>query len=187
MAGAVFTVKLVRKNRFIYLLFLYTIFTATNNLSTPSFNGFSSYIVIPPLRIPLKDKRGATTGTMAIYNKSKNFIQLSLNFSSITPDGLLVWSSDGRLKYFGLGIERGYLKLASNLLSKDSVLIPTSFVVDGGYHRVQVNTYQDSIHLKLNGKVIFSEYIKTNDSAEMDEASVTLENKFYIGKYLLTI
>lgn len=158
---------------------------ATNNLSTPSFNGISSYIVIPPLRLQLKDKRGATGFMAIIYNKP--IIQLSLNFSTITPDGLIVWSSDGRFKYFGLGIESGYLKLAYNLLKKKSVLIPTSFVIDGGYHSVQINTDQDSINLKLNGKVIFSEYIQINDSAELEQSSVTLENKFYIGKCLLTI
>lgn len=126
---------------------------------------------------------------MSINNKPKNFIQLSLNFSTITPDGLLVWSSDGHLKYFGLGIERGYLKLASNLLRNNSVSIPTlgGCVSDGGYHNAQINTDKDSINLKLNGKLIFSEYIKVNESNKMKQASsVTLENKFYIGKYILT-
>lgn len=124
---------------------------------------------------------------MTIYNKPKQFIQLSLNFSTITPDGLLVWSSDGRFKYIGLGIEKGYLKLVSNLLRNDSVSLPKigGFVSDGGYHNAQINTDKDSINLKLNGKLIFSEYIKINDSTEMNQVSVTLENKFYIGKYLI--
>lgn len=126
---------------------------------------------------------------MSVNNKPTNFIQLSLNFSTITPDGLLVWSSDGNLKYFGLGIERGYLKLASNLLRNNSISFPTigSCVSDGGYHNAQINTDKNSINLKLNGKLIFSEYFKINESTEMDQASVTLENEFYIGKCLLYI
>lgn len=126
---------------------------------------------------------------MSITNKPKQFIQLSLNFSTITEDGLLVWSSDGHLKYFGLGIERGYLKLASNLLRNNSVSFPTigGCVSDGDYHNAQIYTDKDSINLKLNGKLIFSEYIKINESTNMDQATVTLEDKFYIGKYILTI
>lgn len=123
---------------------------------------------------------------MSINNKPKKFIQLSLNFSTISQDGLLVWSSDGDLKYFGLGIERGYLKLASNLLRNNSISFPIigNCVSDGGYHNAQINTDKNSINLKLNGKLIFSEYLKMNESTKMDQASITLENKFYIGKYI---
>lgn len=161
------------------------IFAATSKYSTPSFRG-NSYLVIPPQRIPQKEKRGGGGGT-SIYVRPAESVQITLKFSTIHPDGLLLWSSGNNFKFLGLGIENGHIKLASSLLglNNSTVDIPAGgFVADGGWHTVQIEIDQNLIILSVDGRTIFSERRRNMNINNMDvNQYVTMEDVFYIGKY----
>lgn len=88
--------------------------------------------MVQPKRIPVKEKRN---GPVLYNSRVKNEFKVSLNFSTISPDGLLLWiQSENR--YLGLGIQNGQMKFASNLLdgSENGIFeMPNGgFVSDGG-------------------------------------------------------
>lgn len=128
---------------------------ALSKPTTPSFRG-NSYLILPPPRIPMKDKRRGPS----LYVRPREAIQISLNFSTIEPDGLLLWSEHDQSKFLGLGLENGHLKLASNLLgsNNDTVQAPASgFVADGAWHGTSVLLDRTRLELQLDGEVIFTE------------------------------
>lgn len=167
-----------------YPLNISIFFSATSKYATPSFRG-NSYLVVPPPRIPIKDKR---TGPV-LYMRSKEIVKISLNFSTIHLDGLLFWTSRDKNKFLGLGIEAGHIKLASNLLDTESntLDIPTGgFVADGAWHNVQIEIDKKVIELSIDSRPIFTENKKTVDltNDKMDLLAAMMEDLFYIGKYL---
>ncbi|EDV99320.1 protein eyes shut [Drosophila grimshawi] len=128
---------------------------ALSKPTTPSFRG-NSYLILPPPRIPMKDKRRGPS----LYVRPREAIQISLNFSTIEPDGLLLWSEHNHQKFLGLGLENGHLKLASNLLgsNNDTVQAPASgFIADGAWHGTSVLLDRTRLELQLDGEVIFTE------------------------------
>ncbi|KAH8419353.1 hypothetical protein KR222_006509, partial [Zaprionus bogoriensis] len=128
---------------------------ALSKPTTPSFRG-NSYLILPPPRIPMKDKRRGPS----LYVRPREAIQISLNFSTIEPDGLLLWSEHDPSKFLGLGLENGHLKLASNLLgsNNDTVQAPASgFIADGAWHGISVLLDRTRLELQLDGEVIFTE------------------------------
>ncbi|XP_034670265.1 protein eyes shut [Drosophila subobscura] len=133
---------------------------AMSKPTTPSFRG-NSYLILPPPRIPMKDKRRGPS----LYVRPREAIQISLNFSTIEPDGLLLWSEHDRRKFLGLGLENGHLKLASNLLgsNNDTVQAPASgFIADGAWHWTSVLLDRTRLELQLDGEVIFTERLPEN-------------------------
>lgn len=169
-------------------------FLALSKPTTPSFRG-NSYLILPPPRIPMKDKRRGPS----LYVRPREAIQISLNFSTIEPDGLLLWSEHDQSKFLGLGLENGHLKLASNLLgsNNDTVQAPASgFVADGAWHGTSVLLDRTRLELQLDGEVIFTERLPelqrrssttTPATTSMQrrgskDPTISYEDVFYLGK-----
>lgn len=166
-----------------FMNFYTLLLAAMSKPSTPNFRG-NSYLILPPPRIPVKDKRKGPS----LYIRPRESLQISMNFSTIEPDGLLLWSEKDKTKFLGLGIEHGHIKLASNLLenSNSTIGIPSGgYVSDGAWHNVQIITDRGKIELLLDGDVIFSEKANTNPSLlrRGKDLSITYEDLFLIGKY----
>lgn len=182
--------------------FFHSLFSlALSKPTTPSFRG-NSYLILPPPRIPMKDKRRGPS----LYVRPREAIQISLNFSTIEPDGLLLWSEHDQSKFLGLGLENGHLKLASNLLgsNNDTVQAPASgFVADGAWHGTSVLLDRTRLELQLDGEVIFTERlpelnrrtttwsstttttVPTSTSMQRrgsKEPTISYEDVFYLGK-----
>ncbi|XP_030383778.1 protein eyes shut [Scaptodrosophila lebanonensis] len=168
---------------------------ALSKPTTPSFRG-NSYLILPPPRIPMKDKRRGPS----LYMRPREAIQISLNFSTIEPDGLLLWSEHDRVKFLGLGLENGHLKLASNLLGSinDTVQAPASgFIADGAWHWTKVLLDRTRLELQLDGEVIFTEKlpegattITTTSTSSLaasrrasKEPTISYEDIFYLGGF----
>ncbi|XP_034472234.1 protein eyes shut [Drosophila innubila] len=166
---------------------------ALSKPTTPSFRG-NSYLILPPPRIPMKDKRRGPS----LYVRPREAIQISLNFSTIEPDGLLLWSEHNQFKFLGLGLENGHLKLASNLLgsNNDTVQAPASgFVADGAWHGTSVLLDRTRLELQLDGEVIFSERLPelnrrttiipttTLQRRAGKEPTISYEDIFYLGGF----
>lgn len=164
--------------------------------TTPSFRG-NSYLILPPPRIPIKDKRRGPS----LYVRPREAIQVSLNFSTIEPDGLLLWSEHERSKFLGLGLEAGHLKLASNLLgsTNDTVRAPASgFIADGAWHWTSVLLDRSRLELQLDGEVIFTERLPEGGRSlgsttprstvagrrknSSKEPTISYEDVFYLGE-----
>nr|AAM50220.1 HL01481p [Drosophila melanogaster] len=170
---------------------------AMSKPTTPSFRG-NSYLILPPPRIPMKDKRRGPS----LYVRPREAIQVSLNFSTIEPDGLLLWSEHERSKFLGLGLEAGHLKLASNLLgsTNDTVRAPASgFIADGAWHWTSVLLDRSRLELQLDGEVIFTERLPEGGRSlgsttprstlagrrknSSKEPTISYEDVFYLGGF----
>ncbi|XP_039488830.1 protein eyes shut isoform X1 [Drosophila santomea] len=171
---------------------------AMSKPTTPSFRG-NSYLILPPPRIPMKDKRRGPS----LYVRPREAIQVSLNFSTIEPDGLLLWSEHERSKFLGLGLEAGHLKLASNLLgsTNDTVRAPASgFIADGAWHWTSVLLDRSRLELQLDGEVIFTERLPEAGRPQLGsttprstvagrrrnsskEPTISYEDVFYLGGF----
>ncbi|XP_030080407.1 protein eyes shut [Drosophila hydei] len=166
---------------------------ALSKPTTPSFRG-NSYLILPPPRIPMKDKR---RGPSLYARPPREAVQISLNFSTIEPDGLLLWSEHNQLKFLGLGLENGHLKLASNLLgsSNDTVQAAASgFIADGAWHGTSVLLDRTRLELQLDGAVIFTERLPelnrryTTPTTSLQrrggkEPTISYEDIFYLGGF----
>lgn len=154
----------------------------------------------------MKDKRKGPS----LYIRPREALQISLNFSTIEPDGLLLWSEHDNTKFLGLGLEDGHLKLASNLLGSinDTVSAPSSgFIADGSWHTAKIIVDRGLLELQLDGEVVFSEKLalaeslmpsstttsttpspyrtRTRSSLALrrgKQPTITYENTFYLGK-----
>lgn len=88
--------------------------------------------MVQPKRIPVKEKRN---GPVLYNSRVKNDFKVSLNFSTISLDGLLFWSGQSKNRFLGLGIENGHIKFASNLVDSSGNVFEMpngGFVSDGG-------------------------------------------------------
>jgi protein eyes shut len=79
---------------------------ATNKFATPSFKG-NSYLIISPSRTPSKDKRNGP-----VYLQQNEQVNVMLNFSTISPDGLLFWQQSADHQYIGVGMQNGHVKVS---------------------------------------------------------------------------
>lgn len=176
--------------------------------TTPSFRG-NSYLILPPPRIPMKDKRKGPS----MYIRPREALQISLNFSTIEPDGLLLWSEHDRMKFLGLGLENGHLKIASNLLGSDNDTVSTpssGYITDGSWHMAQIVVDRNRLELQLDGEVIFTEKLAPQDLMQIGssttttspyrsrarnsltsrrgkEPTITYEDLFYLGKWIIKL
>lgn len=153
---------------------------ATNRNSLPSFNG-KSYMVIPSQRYTHKDKRnGASSSSRLTSNK---FLQISLNFSTINVDGMLLWNDNNNNKYLGIGLENGFLKVVSNLMSfkDDKIDVPMGgYLTDGAWHNVKLDIDDlGQVSIVVDRKVVY------NDVRNVDDVVNNLDQlgeSFYLGK-----
>lgn len=153
---------------------------ATSKHSTPSFNGHS-YLIVPPPRIPLKDKRNGP----GMSAKIKPIVQISVNFTTIHLNGLLFWT--GRDNYLGLGLENGHIRVASSEIftSNKTLDVPSAgFLADGGWHNVKIQADPDNLDIYVDGRITYSESNNKNLERMFSSrnSSLLLQDKFYVGK-----
>lgn len=152
---------------------------ATNRFSLPSFNG-KSYMIVPSQRLTHKDKRNGLSSQYS-SSRSPKFLQISLNFSTVSVNGILLWS-DGLEEYLGLGLENGFLKVVSNLLDikDDTIDIPVGvYLADGGWHNVKLEIDEKTqLNLQIDQKVVYNE---AHDSPKITSLE-KLGGSFFIGK-----
>lgn len=159
---------------------------ATSKHSLPSFNG-NSYMIIPPPRIPVKDKRNGLHGQQ--MGAFKPVAQIAVNFSTIQPDGLLFWT--GGDNFLGLGLDNGHIRIASSeiLGANQSLDVPSAgFLADGGWHSVKIEFDPDNLDIYVDGRVTYTESMQNLKTIERN-SSLLMQDKFYIGKllYLLKV
>lgn len=154
---------------------------ATNRFSLPSFNG-KSYLIVPSQKYTHKDKRnGGSPSSRLTTNK---FLQISLNFSTINNDGMLLWNGDNSDKYLGMGLEKGFLKIVSNALSLEGNKIDLpmgGYLTDGAWHNIKLDIdEQGQISLTVDWKNVYNEVHGSGITiANLD----LLGDSFYLGKY----
>jgi EYS protein len=149
---------------------------ATNKFSLPSFNG-KSYMIIPSQRYTHKDKRN---GISSQYNNRKS-LQISLNFSTINADGMLLWN-DNSGNYLGLGLENGFLKVVSNLLSfkNDRYDVPGGYLTDGAWHNVRLDADEaGQVSVMIDRRNVYNEDHK-GDVGNLD----LLGESFWLGELI---
>lgn len=148
---------------------------ATNKFSLPSFNG-KSYMIIPSQRFTHKDKRN---GISSQYNNRKS-LQISLNFSTINVDGLLLWN-DNSGSYLGMGLEDGFLKVVSNLLSfkNDQFDVPRGgYLTDGAWHNIRLDVDDTGqVSVIVDRKNVYNQ----NHKDDVGNFNM-LSDSFYLGK-----
>lgn len=151
---------------------------ATNKFSLPSFNG-KSYMIVPSLKYTHKDKRN---GISSQYINNRKSLQISLNFSTINVDGMLLWN-DNSGKYLGMGLENGFLKIVSNLLNlKDDKLdMPVSgYLTDGSWHNIKFDIDEvGRISLMIDNKKVYNEVHSESPIGDLD----LLRESFYLGEF----
>lgn len=133
-------------------------------------------MIIPSQRYTHKDKRN---GISSQYNNRKS-LQISLNFSTINVDGMLLWNdNDG--KYLGMGLENGFIKVVSNLLTlkDDKFDMPLGgYLTDGSWHNVKFDADETGqISLLIDHKTVYNEV--HNDA--MGNLNL-LDDSFFLGE-----
>lgn len=154
---------------------------ATSKHSTPSFNG-NSYLIVPPPRIPVKDKRHGGPNA-----RIKPVLQISVNFSTIHPNGLLIWT--GNDHFLGLGLEQGHVRVASSeLVGVNKTLdVPSAgFLADGAWHNIKIQADPDNLDIYVDGRITYSESNNKNlqqmFSSTSKNSSLLMQDKFFVGE-----
>lgn len=113
-------------------------------------------MIVPSQRYTHKDKRN---GISSQYNNRKS-LQMSLNFSTINLDSMLLWNDNGE-KYLGMGLENGFLKVVSNLLNLNNDKFDKSlggYLSDGSWHNVKFDVDEaGQVSLMTDQRIIYSE------------------------------
>lgn len=156
---------------------------ATSKHSTPSFNG-NSYLIVPPPRIPMKDKRNGGPNA-----RIKPVLQISVNFSTIHPNGMLIWT--GNDHFLGLGLEQGHVRVASSeLVGVNKTLdVPSAgFLADGAWHNIKIQADPDNLDIYVDGRITYSESNNKNlqqifsSSSNSKNSSLLMQDKFFVGE-----
>ncbi|XP_059616648.1 protein eyes shut, partial [Phlebotomus argentipes] len=156
---------------------------ATSKFSTPSFGG-NSYLVVPPQRIPVKGKRNGPV----LFLRSPEGVEISLNFSTTRQSGLLLWSDRSGGKFFGVGLERGRLRVASSALAMNNGTVDIAtggFISDGAWHNLLLSSDDEELKMSLDGRRIFSDekHQRGGFNLTRDGHSITLQDTFFIGGF----
>ncbi|GAB0086236.1 Protein eyes shut [Sergentomyia squamirostris] len=156
---------------------------ATSKYSTPSFNG-KSYLMVSPQRIPVKGKRNGPVLSL----KSPEGVEISLNFSTTHHNGLLLWSDGFGGRFFGVGLKKGHLRIASSTLEGNNGTVDIStgdFLTDGAWHNLLLSSDDSDLQVRLDGKSIFSEQRQRRNyfNRTRDISSITLQDTFFIGGF----
>ena len=136
-------------------------------------------MIVPSQRYTHKDKRN---GISSQYNNRKS-LQISLNFSTINVDGMLLWN-DNEEKYLGMGLENGFLKVVSNLLNLNCDKFDMSlggYLTDGSWHNVRFDVDEvGQVSLMIDQRIIYSEDHHAKAIGNLD----LLGESFFLGKIL---
>ncbi|KAL9708057.1 hypothetical protein quinque_011575 [Culex quinquefasciatus] len=122
---------------------------ATTKFSALGFND-RSYILIPSQKIKMKDKRQGETGSFS----ARLELQISFNISTL-DDGVIFWTTDKNSRYFGLGVQNGFVTVASNMVEEETNL--TAYVADGDWHNIRLETDNGLVHVLVDEYPLFSE------------------------------
>lgn len=131
----------------------------------------------------MKDKRRGPT----VMVRTKKQLEIGFNFSTIHPNGVLLWLSNNSY-YFTIGLEKGHLKLATNLLAfnqSDGAQIG-GFLADGGWHQIWIKISLDFIKLTLDNHSIFDEALNPQPGTfdlTIESSRSTAEDLIYLGNY----
>lgn len=138
-------------------------------------------MIVPSLRLTHKDKRNRIASSSYSSNRPK-FIQASMNISTISTDGLLVWSDSEVGDYIGIGLENGIFKLASNLMNftNQEIDIPSGgYLSDGGWHNIKLDVDENGqVALNIDHKLVYSETHRSEKNGRLDRIGAS----FFVGK-----
>ncbi|KAK9747245.1 hypothetical protein QE152_g5481 [Popillia japonica] len=131
-------------------------------VKTPKFDG-NSYMLISKSNDKKRD--------LMDYG----FKDIFLNFTTASPNGLLLWSQKGA-NYLGLGLEKGHIKIIYSLGNYDEILevLDVPRVSDGLWHVLEITF--NPFTLKLDDKII-----DVQTDVEINERSFVTDGEFYLG------
>lgn len=140
-------------------------------------------MIVPSQRLTHKDKRNRIASSQ--YSNRPKFIQVAMNISTISTDGLLVWSDSEKGDYIGVGLENGFFKFASNLMnfSNQEIDIPSGgYLSDGGWHNIKFDVDENGqIALNIDQKLVYTEVHSSKSSSHLDRIGAS----FFVGKLSL--
>lgn len=91
---------------------------------------------------------------------------------------MLLWN-DNNGKYLGIGLENGFLKIVSNILTfkDDKIDVPTGgYLTDGAWHNVKLDVdEQGQMTMAIDRRVVYNEV--RNVASNLD----LLGESFYLG------
>ncbi|XP_055637815.1 protein eyes shut [Toxorhynchites rutilus septentrionalis] len=139
----------------------------TTKFSALGFND-RSYILIPSQKIKMKDKRNGESGG----TNPRMELQISFNISTL-DDGVVFWTTDKNSRYFGVGVRDGFITIASNMVADggNSTTIGNpwkTYVADGDWHNVRIETENELVHVLVDGTPLFSELKLISDTSNFE-------------------
>ncbi|XP_055597303.1 protein eyes shut [Uranotaenia lowii] len=144
---------------------------ATTKFSSLGFND-RSYILIPSQKMKLKDKRNGESNSLG----PRLELDISLNVSTL-GDGVIFWTADRYSRYFGVGIQNGFVTVTSNIVQEieNSTVVSNpwkTFISDGDWHNLRIETSPSgSIQVFLDGQPLFAELKFITNSKEFDHST----------------
>jgi EYS protein len=134
-------------------------------------------MIIPSQRFTHKDKRNGLQSSSSRLTINK-YLQLSLNFSTINVDGILLWN-DNKNIFLGVGLENGFLKVVSNALNfrNDQIDVSQSgFLTDGAWHNVKLDiNEQGQVTVVVDKRTVYNEGRNVVNNLDL------LGESFYLG------
>ncbi|XP_062549103.1 protein eyes shut isoform X2 [Armigeres subalbatus] len=156
---------------------------ATTKFSALGFND-RSYILIPSQKIKMKDKRNGES----ISFSPRLELQISFNISTL-DDGVVFWTTDRNSRYFGVGIQNGFITVASNMVQEtENPTVSTNpwkaYVADGDWHNVKIDTENGTVQVLVDGYPLFSELrIWSNAMESETDLRYTSDEASYLGGF----
>ncbi|RZC32093.1 eyes shut [Asbolus verrucosus] len=131
-------------------------------VTTPEFTG-RSYLIVRKNNEKKRDTREVEVK------------HLYLNFTTIKKDGLVLWSKKGNT-FIGVGLERGFLKIAYSTVD-NFVNLPFYYKIsDGLWHNIEINFAPFMMKLDQNKILYKGKHRKT-----VENSTVYTDGLFYIG------
>ncbi|XP_065093274.1 protein eyes shut [Ochlerotatus camptorhynchus] len=156
---------------------------ATTKFSALGFND-RSYILIPSQKIKMKDKRNGESNSFS----PRLELQISFNISTL-DDGVVFWTTDKNSRYFGVGVQNGFITAASNMVQEAENLTTISnpweaYVADGDWHNIRIETENGIVQVLVDGHPLFSELRVISDvkNTEADQR-YTSDEATYLGGF----
>nr|XP_019544869.2 protein eyes shut [Aedes albopictus] len=156
---------------------------ATTKFSALGFND-RSYILIPSQKIKMKDKRNGES----INLSPRLELQISFNISTL-EDGVIFWTTDKSSRYFGVGVQNGFITIASNMVQEAENLTAVSspwkaYVADGDWHNIRIETENGTVQVLVNGHPLFSELRIRSDAIDAEPGlQYSSDEASYLGGF----